>query len=75
MQRTTRLVDIARFDDRLLRRLKGAASSFFLLEKTDLTQKEESERRILGILKKLINSNPEIYNLLGRYISELLQYN
>ena len=28
----------------------------------------------MGILKKLIRSNPEIYNLLGKYISELLYY-
>jgi transposase len=68
------LIDIARFDDKLLNKLKGAASSFFLLEKTDLTQKEVSERRVVEILKNLIHSNPEIYNLLGRYISELLQY-
>ena len=68
------LIDIARFDDKLLEKLKGATSSFFLLDKTDLTQREESEKRIVGILKKLIHSNPEIYNLLGRYISELLQY-
>jgi predicted transposase/invertase (TIGR01784 family) len=68
------LIDIARFDDKLLKRLKGAASAFFLLDKTDLTQREKSEKRIVGILKKLIHSNPEIYNLLGRYILELLQY-
>ena len=68
------LIDIVRFDDKLLKKLKGAASSFFLLDKTDLTQRETAEKRIVGILKKLIHSNPEIYNLLGRYISELLQY-
>ena len=68
------LIDIARFDDKLLEKLKGAASTFFLLDKTDLTQRVESGKRIVGILKELIHSNAEIYNLLGRYISELLQY-
>jgi predicted transposase/invertase (TIGR01784 family) len=68
------LIDVVRFDDKLLRKLKGAASYFFLLDKTDLTQREIAENRIVGVLKKLIHSNPEIYNLLGRYITGLLQY-
>jgi hypothetical protein len=68
------LIDVLRFDDTLLVELQGAASFFFLLDKTDLTQRERAEKRIIGILKKLIHSDPEIYNLLGRYISELLRY-
>lgn len=68
------LIDVVRFDDKLLRKLKGAASYFFLLDKTDLTQREIAENRIVGVLKKLIHSNPEIYNLLGSYITGLLQY-
>jgi len=68
------LIDVVRFDDKLLRKLNGAASYFFLLDKTDLTQREIAENRIVGVLKKLIRSNPEIYNLLGRYITGLLQY-
>lgn len=68
------LIDIVRFDDKLLEKLKGAAATFFLLDKTDLTERKEAEKRIIRILNKLIHANPEIYTLLGRYVSELFHY-
>ena len=68
------LIDIAHFGDELLENLKDAVSYFFLLDKTDIRKKDKAAKRIIGILRKLRNEDPEIFKLLGRYISELLKY-
>ena len=60
------LIDITRFGDELLENLKDAVSYFFLLDKAGF--------RIIGFLKELREKDPEIFNLLGRYISGLLKY-
>ena len=68
------LIDIARFGDELLKNLKDAVSYFFLLDKTDIKRKDRAAKRIIGILKELRKADPEIFKLLGRYISGLLKY-
>ncbi|MDA3809518.1 MAG: Rpn family recombination-promoting nuclease/putative transposase [Spirochaetaceae bacterium] len=68
------LIDIARFDEDLLDNLKDSVSYFFLLDKTDLGKREEASLRIIGILKELQSTDLEIFTLLGRYITELLDY-
>ena len=68
------LIDVARFSDRLLSKLKDAVSFFFLLDKTEIKKKEKAAKRIIGILKELKSEDPEIFKLLGRYISGLLRY-
>ncbi len=68
------LIDIARFNDDLLLQLKDSVSYFFLLDKTDIHKREKASKRIIGVLCKLKESDPEIFNLLGRYISGLLEY-
>ncbi len=68
------LIDIDSFDDKILEQLKDSVSYFFLLDKTDLSKRDEAAIRIISILKKLKKSDPEIFNLLGRYISGLLEY-
>ncbi len=68
------LIDIARFSDTLLLKLKDAVSYFFLMDKTEIKKKDTAARRIIGILKELKSEDPEIFKLLGRYISGLLRY-
>ncbi len=68
------LIDIARFRDKLLENLKDAVSYFFLLDKTDIRKKDKAAMRIIRILRDLRKEDPEIFNLLGRYISGLLKY-
>ena len=68
------LIDIARFSDVLLLKLKNAVSFFFLLDKTDTKLKDKASTRIIDILKELRGEDPEIFKLLGRYISGLLRY-
>jgi predicted transposase/invertase (TIGR01784 family) len=68
------LIDIARFGDNLLESLKDAVSFFFLLDKTDIRKKDKAASRIIGILRKLQGEDPEIFKLLGRYITGLLKY-
>ena len=68
------LIDIARFGDELLESLKDAISYFFLLDKTDIRRKDKAAIRIIGILRDLRKKDPEIFKLLGRYISGLLKY-
>ncbi len=68
------LIDIARFNDDLLLQLKDSVSYFFLLDKTDIHKREKASKRIIGVLSKLKESDPEIFNLLGRYISGLLEF-
>lgn len=68
------LIDIASYDDALLEDLKDAVSYFFLLDKTDLTSREQASDRILGLLGTLRDFDPEIFTLLGSYISGLLKH-
>lgn len=68
------LIDVARFSDTSLNKLKDAVSFFFLLDKTEIKKKDTAARRIIGILKELKIQDPEIFKLLGRYISGLLRY-
>lgn len=68
------LIDIARFSDALLVKLKDAVSFFFLLDKTDTKKKDKASTRIINILKELQSEDPEIFKLQGRYISGLLRY-
>jgi len=68
------LIDIARFSDESLLKLKDAVSFFFLLDKTDIKKKDIASTRIINILKELRDEDPEIFKLLGRYISGLLRY-
>ena len=68
------LIDIARFGDELLETLKDAVSYFFLLDKTDIKEKDKAATRIIWILRELKKADPEIFKLLGRYISGLLKY-
>lgn len=68
------LIDINKFDDKLLQKLKSEVGYFFLLEKTDLDKKDESIDRILEIFSDLKNQDKELFNLLARYITNLLHY-
>jgi len=68
------LIDICRFDDKLLEKLKDSISFFFLLDKTDIKEKDKAAKRIITHLKELKKSDPEIFKLLGRYITGLLKY-
>jgi predicted transposase/invertase (TIGR01784 family) len=68
------LIDIARYRDKLLESLKDAVSFFFLLDKTDIRKKDKAASRIIGILRDLQGEDPEIFKLLGRYITGLLKY-
>ena len=54
--------------------LKDAVSFFFLLDKTEIKKKDKAAKRIIDILKELKGEDPEIFKLLGRYISGLLRY-
>jgi hypothetical protein len=45
-----------------------------MLDKTDIHNRGLAADRIITILRKLKQSDPEIFNLLGRYISGLLNY-
>ena len=67
------LIDIARFSDTLLVKLKDAVSFFFLLDKTDIKKKDKAATRIINILKELKGEDPELFKLLGRYIVGLLK--
>ena len=68
------LIDVARFRDEQLEKLKDAVSFFFLLDKTDIKRKDEAASRIIYILRDLKKEDPEIFKLLGRYIAGLLKY-
>lgn len=65
------LIDIARFSDALLLKLRDAVSFFFLLDKTDIKKKDRAAARIINILKELRDEDPEIFKLRGRYITGL----
>ena len=68
------LIDENSFSDAFLSELKEAAAYFFLLDKTDIRKREKAEARILGILKELKSKEPEVFELLGRYIAGYLKY-
>jgi predicted transposase/invertase (TIGR01784 family) len=51
-----------------------SAAYFFLLDKTDIRKREEAVRRILAILHELKSREPEVFELLGRYITGYLSY-
>ena len=68
------LIDINKFDDKLLKQLKSEVSYFFLLEKTDLNEKDKSIERILEIFRELKKQDKNLFTLLARYITNLLHY-
>lgn len=68
------LIDKRGFSDSLLKKLKNAVAYFFLLDKTDLRKRERAEERIIRILQELEQRDSELFDLLGRYISGLMEY-
>ena len=68
------LIDINCYDDDMLEDLKDAVSCFFLLDKTNLKERDKAAERIIRILKILKDADKETFNLLGRYITGLLKY-
>ena len=58
----------------MLEDLKDAVSCFFLLDKTNLKERDKAAERIIRILKILKDADKETFNLLGRYITGLLKY-
>jgi hypothetical protein len=68
------LIDINKFDDRLLKKLKSEVAYFFLLEKTNLKEKDKSIDRILEIFQELKSQDKNLYIMLARYITNLLHY-
>lgn len=68
------LIDIARYDDKMLQGLKDSVAYFFLLDKTDLSKRHDAASRIIRVLRQMREVNPEIFTLLGRYIQGLLEF-
>jgi len=62
------LIDEERFDEELLRKLKGAVAFFFRIDKVDLKKRDTVAERILEVLREMRRRDPEIHDLLSKYV-------
>ena len=67
------LIDEGRYDEALLRRLKGEVAAFFRIDTVDLGNREAAADRIIEVLQEMRGQDEEIHSLLSRYVEEYIK--
>lgn len=68
------LIDEKRYDDELLRKLKGAVAFFFRIDKVDLKKQDTIAERIIEILREVKDLDPGVHDMLSKYVEGIFSY-